>query len=88
MQVKAVIYIDVPEWQIGEDVTVYFPDTMMKVCKCELLKEQEAVEPITTITYNGFRYDYCGACNRLLPVAQDFEKAKFCPHCGRPVRWE
>lgn len=41
---KAVIYLDVPEWQIGQDVTVYFPDTMVKHCKCELLKEQEKKE--------------------------------------------
>lgn len=37
----AVIYLDVPEWQIGQDVTVYFPDTMQKKGTCELLKEQE-----------------------------------------------
>lgn len=85
---KAVIKLDVPDWQIGQPVTIYFPDTMMKHGKCELLKEHEAVEPKTTITYNGFRYDYCGACNRLLPTAQDFEKARFCPHCGREVKWE
>ena len=53
-----------------------------------LLKEQEAVEPKTTITYNRFHYDYCGNCGRLLPVAQDFEKANYCPSCGRMVKWE
>ena len=32
---KAVIELDVPEWQIGQDVTVIFKDTMVKhgVCK-------------------------------------------------------
>ena len=40
---KAVIELDVPDWQIEQDVTVYFPDTMMKHGKCELLKEKEAV---------------------------------------------
>ena len=35
---KAVIELDVPEWQIGQDVSVYFPDTMVKHGKCELLK--------------------------------------------------
>ena len=40
---NAVIYLNVPDWQIGQDVTVYFPDAMVKHCKCELLKEQEAV---------------------------------------------
>ena len=43
---NAVIYLDVPDWQIGQDVTVYFPDTMIKHGKCELLKEQEAKPPI------------------------------------------
>ena len=40
---NAVIYLDVPDWQIGQDVTVYFPDTMVKRCKCELLKEQDDI---------------------------------------------
>ena len=40
---KAVIELYVPEWQIGQDVSVYFPDTMVKHGKCELLKEQDAV---------------------------------------------
>lgn len=26
--VKAIIKIEVPEWQIGKEVSVYFPDTM------------------------------------------------------------
>lgn len=42
-RMNAVIYLDVPDWQIGQDVSIYFPDTMVKHCKCELLKEQEAV---------------------------------------------
>lgn len=40
---KAIIKLDVPEWQIGQDVTVHFPDTMVKHEKCELLKEQETI---------------------------------------------
>lgn len=32
---KAVIQLEVPEWQIGQDVTVYFPDTMCVSGKCE-----------------------------------------------------
>ncbi|MBO7662411.1 MAG: hypothetical protein J6U01_03485 [Clostridia bacterium] len=32
---KAVIHLDVPEWQIGQEVTVYFPDTMQKNGTCE-----------------------------------------------------
>jgi len=43
---NAVINLDVPDWQIGQDVTVYFPDTMVKRSKCELMKEQESVPVI------------------------------------------
>ena len=25
---KAIIYLDVPDWQIGQEVNIYFPDTM------------------------------------------------------------
>ena len=40
---KAVIELDVPEWQIGQEVTVYFPDTMQKRAVCE--KKPEAIQP-------------------------------------------
>ena len=40
---KAIIELDVPEWQIGQQVEVFFPDTMMKKGVCELLKEKEPV---------------------------------------------
>lgn len=32
---KAIIRLDVPDFQIGEDVTVFFRDTMMKHGVCE-----------------------------------------------------
>ena len=38
---KTAIYLDVPEWQIGQEVSVYFPDSMQKKGKCEPLKEQD-----------------------------------------------
>ena len=47
---KAIIRLDVPEWQIGQEVTVYFKDTMMKKSICEKdtitdkLKEYELKE--------------------------------------------
>lgn len=33
---EAIIRLDVPDWQIGQPVTVYFKDTMMKHSICEL----------------------------------------------------
>ena len=35
---KAIIQLDVPEWQIGQEVKVYFPDSMIKTGKCEKAK--------------------------------------------------
>ena len=32
---KAVIRLDVPDWQIGQEVKVYFPDTMCVTGTCE-----------------------------------------------------
>lgn len=72
---QAVIKLDVPEWQIGQPVTVYFPDTMQKQGVCELPKEQEAVP----------RHHKCiGDCYSLI----NEEGTKFCPWCGRSVKWE
>ena len=41
---KAVIRLDVPEWQIGQDVMVYFPDTMVQHAVCEQEKHIEALK--------------------------------------------
>lgn len=30
---KAIIKVDVPEWQTGQEVSIYFPDTMTISCK-------------------------------------------------------
>lgn len=38
---KAIIKLDVPEWQIGQDVSVYFPDTMWIDGRCETDNECE-----------------------------------------------
>ena len=36
---KAVITLDVPGWEIGEEVSVHFPDDTVKYGKCESAKE-------------------------------------------------
>ena len=38
---KAVIKLDVPEWQIGTEVSVYFKDTMMQKGICEAIEEKK-----------------------------------------------
>lgn len=83
---KAVINLDVPEWQIGQPVSVYFPDTMQKKGTCELLKEQEAVEPKqqsdgTQFPWTTWWY-VCGVCGREID-----RHDRFCRHCGREMKW-
>lgn len=43
---KAVIYLDVPDYQIGQDVTVYFQDTTIKHGKCEAVKIRQRPEKL------------------------------------------
>ena len=33
---KAIIRLDVPDWQIGEKVSIYFPDSMVSNSICEI----------------------------------------------------
>jgi hypothetical protein len=91
--VKAVIRLDVPDWQIGQEVSVYFRDTMMKHGICE--REPEAVEPdiMDFARYTNGRKQrrkaWCGACGlriRIGSTKQD--RSNFCERCGRRVKWE
>lgn len=43
---QAIIKLDVPDWQINQDVTVYFPDTMMKRGKCEASTKDKVYDDI------------------------------------------
>lgn len=47
---KALIEIDVPEWQIGQEVTIYFPDSMCKkgVCKAAISYDRVTREVVGT----------------------------------------
>lgn len=76
-EMRVIIELDVPEWQIGKQVEVFFPDTMMKKGVCELLKEQEAVKPKTG-HWNGSE---CSNCHATF-VRSVFDKPEYCSHCG------
>ena len=53
---KAVIKLDVPEWQIGQETTVYFPDTMMKHGICQ---KDEIVRCKDCKYHGNINEDYC-----------------------------
>ena len=87
---KAIIQLDVPDWQIGQNVTVHFPDTMMKHAKCELLKEQKTVEPKQVDLHDkdewwGF---VCVCPDCKAEWMSDKDDVHFCPKCGQAVKWE
>ena len=83
---KAMILLDVPDFQIGQEVMVYFPDTMKKHGKCEPLKEQpEAVKPISAEAEDmpGYTWYVCPDCK--ISVERGFS---YCPRCGRRFVWK
>lgn len=41
MRVKAVVRLEVPDYQIGQEVSVYFKDTMMLKGVCEAVRRWE-----------------------------------------------
>ena len=43
---KAIIKLDVPDWQIGQKVTVYFPDTTVEQSVCEAVKVRPRPEKL------------------------------------------
>ena len=46
-----------------------------------LLKEQEAVKP--NPVHNSFRWFACGKCDCSIT-----REDRFCPRCGKAVKWE
>lgn len=87
--VRAVIKLEVPEYQIGQPVTIYFKDTMQKFGICD--KEQEAVKPV--LDEQTGRIWLCGKCGTYVGFKDNDpndpnEFDKYCRDCGRPVLWE
>ena len=52
----------------------------------ELLKEQEAIVPKLIKMYPYDIYE-CGNCKHRSVGSKDY-KAKYCPECGRKVKWD
>ena len=54
----------------------------------ELLKAQEPVEPYGQYSvHTGTKYIVCGACEKPLCMMKDSYRPKYCPECGRMVKW-
>lgn len=84
--VDAIIRVRVPKWQIGEEVSVHFPDTMMKRGKCEITSKGK---------WEYVQYDgnadignwHCSECGRIV-LTKTGKKPyyNFCPNCGADMR--
>ena len=89
---KAIINLDVPEWQIGQQVTIYFPDTMRQIGTCERLKVGMAKHnvPIQSLI------DHIKTAVDVDPWAKEMVEELLneqernpvivCPHCGKRVK--
>ena len=64
--VDAIIRVKVPEWQIGEKVSIYFPDTMFIHSTCERAIQEH--------------HNRCIRCGRKLkdPIAQERGYGEIC----------
>lgn len=51
-----------------------------------LLKAQETVKPKEVKMYPSDQYA-CGSCGHVSVGSKDYH-AKYCPECGRKVKWE
>jgi hypothetical protein len=75
--VNCVIRLDVPDWKIGQNATVYFTDTMRTTGVCELNEAEAEMEG------GGSTWFFvCGECHTAID-----SKDKYCRECGRKIIW-
>lgn len=80
---KAIIHLDVPDWQIGQPVTVYFPDTMQKkgVCMEETIEYNNTLNAVLSERF----FIPCDLCSEY------FSKNGDCPSeitkCNSKEHW-
>ena len=73
---------DVPVQSLIDHIkTATDVDPWAKEMAEELLKKQEPVKP--NPVHNSARWFACGKCDCSITMED-----KFCPRCGRPVKWE
>ena len=95
--IKAIECCVVNNTRCFDDNDKLCPYFTTKVYMCEiellkdalaLLKEQEAVEP--TINEDGEAYCICGENVGIIPNSKSLPsvRLKYCPECGRRMKWE
>lgn len=74
---NALIRLDVPGWQIGQEASVYFPDTMVKKGICEAGQAEAEVEGGSKVWFH-----VCGECHTIIAPTD-----KYCRECGKMIKW-
>lgn len=70
------------------DTDLPYGEAHLSADALELLKEQEAKKPIYNYKKYGDCLPHCPSCEKVLPNVSQYGFAKFCPECGRVVKWE
>lgn len=97
--IDAIIRVKVPKWQIGEKVSVHFPDTMMKRGKCEILDESVIQEVLNKRCMTAVTNEYLIALHGKRPKGEWRIKALstfpqyqpdeyICPFCNTIVNYK
>ena len=83
---KAIIKLDVPDYQIGQEVSIYFKDTMM----VKGVVENNTGEWVQDgeIWEENYKCSKCGKPMRKILVEKTIigHWSDFCPECGADMR--
>lgn len=85
---KAIIQIDVPDYQIGQEVSIYFKDTMMIK---GIVQEPKTGHWIEKDGFDGDVYYDCSECGEswITIEGTPWDNAwNYCPNCGARMESE
>lgn len=77
---RAIIEVDVPKYQIGQEVSIYFKDTMMKKGIVQEPKTGHWVD----VDGLWFKCSECDAHRKMMPAYKEY----YCPNCGAKMESE
>jgi len=91
--VQAAIHLEVPEYQIGQEVSVYFRDTMYMKGRCEkqsIVIDTKIGHWIKEESIHGWdgRSYQCSVCGRSIHLDKEVEDLADYPYCHCGAKME
>ena len=84
---KAIIQIDVPDFQIGQEVSIYFNDTMMIKGIVQELKTGHWIAQDIHNCHTDFKCSECGYIHSFMHLyGKPTADYTYCPNCGADMR--